>query len=284
MTYRITWADRLRAAWRRIPGWAIDVALIAIIVLSALAIGGCGDSAPAHGTAMEAAADANARAASDARAADQAAIDAADAKALADQLTAEAKANPTQKLIDQAVAARLDAAVKDARAKALDEQSQKATDAARVAQEHARVEHDAELAAADQRALVRQCRLLGLIGVAAGALFGAVLCYLTKRAAPGLPIGGTIVLVALLVVAYGQTVTWLPLVLGAAVVLGVATWLLVHLRERAVGVKLSQAVDALEGQSKTTIAEAKVQLGDAIQRAGLAKHFAKARSAWKATA
>jgi hypothetical protein len=210
--------------------WPV-VALFACLFM----LSGCAEPTPARGSAIEHAADANARASTNAKAADKARVEAAEAKGRADQLTAEAKAANTEAAIAKATDARVEAASKLAVADALDRTAKDAAEEARKAEEGARLEREADARAEDDRAWTRLCRLIGLIGVAAGVLIGGLLCYLTKGITPGAPIGGTIALTGILVVAFGATVSWLPIVLGVTVVGGLIAWAIVHRKDLHAG-------------------------------------------------
>lgn len=260
--------------------FARRAAAIAPLVLCALLLAGCGDSPAPRGSAQDLAIGAAARADSNARAADAAAVDAAKKKAAASALAAAAKAQPTQARIDAAVEAQVDAVAAQAVYDALEHQANEAEAAASKLTEAARIERNADLAAADTRRWLFLCRCIGLAGVGLGALLGGLMVWLVGPKL-GVPVGGLIAGTGLLVVAFGSTITWLPIVLAVAVVVGVAAWAIAHRRSLAVGTALSQTLDAVEGRAKVTVADAKADLADAVAKSGIAQRIERLRDSWR---
>lgn len=260
--------------------WHLSIVLIVAGLM--LCLWGCGSSAePARGSASEHAASVNARAETTALASDQAHVEAAAKDGKARALEDAAKRDPTPARIEAAVAARVEAASATAVANALAKVAGYSAAASRAASIDARKEREADAASADLRQWVWFCRIIGLVGVVAGGVLGGLLCWIFKSALPGAPVGAGIAGLGLLVVAFGQTVTWLPLVLGGAFVLGLGLWALKHVRGQAVSVALSRTVDALNGEASVTVAEAKDKLGKAVSRAGLQDFFDRVRVGWE---
>lgn len=253
----------------------------AILIVAVLFLVGCGDHPAPRGSAQDLAAGAAARAQSNARAADAAGVEAARLRANADALSAAAKAQPTEERIAAAVAAQVEAASAEAVRDALRKQATEANDQAIAAAKRGSDERAADQAAADTRQWVFICRCIGLGAVAAGALLGGILVWFSGPTL-GVPVGGLITGTGLLVVGFGQTVTWLPLVAGAAVAAGVVLWVIVHGRTLAVTASLSQTVDALEGKAKTSVADAKSALAAAVAKSGMAKRIERLRGTWRA--
>lgn len=265
---------------------AVLVALLSLLV--AISMAGCGDVPPARGSAQDQAASAAGRADASATAADAAAIDAAHAQGRADELERQAVAKPTPELIKAAADARVDAAAKAAVATALRQVADGASQAAAKSAEDARREREAEAQAQDDRSWLRLCRWIGLAGVVLGALIGGVLCRFAGFKV-GVPAGGLIAGTGLLVVAFGATVTWLPLALGGAVLAGGITWAIVHRKElvakdgaTAALLAASHVIDAVEGTARATAGEAKAALAEAAKSARLTDKIKDARSTWKA--
>ncbi len=264
-------------------------------LLLILLLVGCGESSPPRGSAQDQAADAQARAETTRQAADIATVDAAKAKADADaarrrsqEADSAAVATPTADLIENAAKARIEAtraeeraAAAQAVAQALDEVAVKADRAATAKATDARTERDAESTAAETRHWVWICRMVGLIGLLFGGLIGGLLCWVNKSASPGLPLGAGLVTLGLLVVAFGQTITWLPMVLAAAVVAALVLWAWRHAGSNRLVVNLSHVVDAVEGKAKATIDQAKATLPTALKRAGMTARIKRLRGAWK---
>lgn len=238
-------------------------------------------SAP-RGSAQDLAAMAGARADANARAADMAAVDAATKAEAAARLEREAEAIPTAARIAAAADARVAAASAKAVAEALHRVAEESEAKAVRAAELGRKEREADRAADDLRALVARCRFYGLLGVIAGAVLGGVLGYF-GGARLGILVGGGTASLGLLVVAYGATVTWLPLVLTGAIVVGIALWILTHQRTLRVGTELSRTLDVVEAKANDDlIAHAKDELGKAVARSGLGSYFARLRGRWRA--
>jgi membrane protein implicated in regulation of membrane protease activity len=252
------------------------VALLAALLLVAA---GCGEDPPKRGSAQDQAANASGRAAANAEAADSAHVAAASARAAADQLEKEALAHPSAEAIHKAADARVDAAAKEAVDRALQDTSRKATEEAERAAKLAATERAKDDEAADFRRWVYQCRLFGLAGVAAGVLLGGLLAWLVSPKL-GAPLGAIIVTVGLMVIAFGQTVTWLPLVLALAIIAGLVVWALAHSRTLAVTTQLSKTVDTLEGNTAEAVGDVKDKLGAAVKRSWVGARLARAREGW----
>jgi hypothetical protein len=212
---------------------------------------------------------------------DISAVDAAAKEAMAKALEAAVVNYPSASRIEEAVQARVKADIARAIASAQAESLSKAQKAADDARVKADAERLAEAASEELRAWVRLCRWIGLAGVAIGALLGGVLGYFAGPRT-GIPIGGLIAGTGMVVVAFGATITWLPLVLGAVVVIGVVAWILSHQRTLRVGFEASRTIDAIEGAADMTAVKAKAELSRALKRSGLEARFAKVRSRWKA--
>jgi len=240
----------------------------------------CGTPPPPRGSAQDQAASAAGRAEATTALADAAGIDAARAHAEADELARQADAQPTAERIQRAA----DARVKAVAARAVEDALLRQADAARAAALQsaiaARDERAAELLAADLRRWANLCRWIGLGGLAIGALLGGVLGWLAGPRL-GVPIGAIVAGTGLLVVAFGATIAWLPLVLAGLVVAGLVAWIVVHQRALRVGLALSKTVDALEGRTASTVGEAKQALRSAVTGSGLAGRIERARARWK---
>lgn len=255
--------------------------LATLLAILAVLLCSCGSTKPAIGSAVEFSAGANARAESTTLAADAAAIDAAAKAARSSELERLAREQPTQLRIDAAVAARLDAATSRAVADALASTAAAAKKAAEDAQEKAAAERITTAKAEATASWLYLCRLIGLVGVAAGALLGGLLVWFTKGLMPGAPVGGIIAGTGLLVVAFGQTVTWLPVALAAVVVGGLILWAILHARAIKVGTALSHALDTVRGETMETVDDALAAVGATVKRSGMAGRLKKARTAWK---
>lgn len=265
----------------------IILALLGLALLLLLAA--CGDAPPPRGSMQDQAVGAAARADTLTSSADQAAVEAAAKQAHADALTAEAEAAPTDERIAAAANARVEAAAAAAVAKALATQADRATAAAERAAKLARIERDAELAAADARWMAGICRLVGLVGVGAGVLVGGFLGWLV-RPRTGILAGILIVGTGLACAAYGAALPWLPWAVGATVLLGVTAWALAHWQVGRVGRALSKALDLVESDPRDGLADeqdaAKEALGKAIKAAGLEDVYDRLRGEnrdWKPT-
>lgn len=245
-----------------------------------LLLEGCGEKPPPRGFAQDQAAGATARSEFNAKAADDAALEAARAEGEAAELQHQAETMPTAERIRLAADARVRAASAKAVADASDRLAKAAAEEARKSTEAARQEREADAIAADLRRWVNLCRWFGLAGVAAGALLGGLLCWFVGPKV-GVPAGALIAGTGLLVVAFGATVTWLPLALAGTVVVGLLVWAVAHQRTLALGDALSQTVDALEGKATTTLDDAKKALGKAVGRSGLKARLTRARARWK---
>jgi hypothetical protein len=266
---------------RAVP--VLTFVILLTITLITLSLNGCGSTVaePLRGSAVELASDKNARAIATTHASDAAAIDAEAKDATAKALEDAAKADPTPVRIEKAVAARVDAASARAVANALAKLSARADADAKDASEAARKERADDAATSDLRHWVFLCRCIGLAGVAIGALLGGLLVWFTKQPTPGAPIGGIIAGIGMLVVAFGSTVTWLPLALTAAIIAGLTLWAILSHRTLKVSDALSHAVDALRGEAKTSASDALTALGKAVNKSGLRKRIDRARTTWK---
>lgn len=267
--------------------WIAAVLVALLAILAAVSMAGCGDVPPARGSAQDQAASAAGRADASATAADAAAVDAARAQGRADELERQAVAKPTPELIKAAADARVDAAAKAAVATALRQVADGASQAAAKSAEEARREREAEAQAQDDRSWLRLCRWIGLAGVVLGGLLGGALGYFAGRTV-GILAGGLIAGTGMLVVAFGATITWLPLVLGGAVLAGGITWAIVHRKERmdkdgttVALLAASHVIDAVEGTARATAGEAKAALAEAAKAARLTDKIKDARSTWK---
>jgi hypothetical protein len=247
--------------------------LLAVLGLALLLwLVSCADSTAPRGSAQDQAAGAAARADTLTGSADRAAVDAATKQARAVELARQAEEQPTAARIAAAADARVEAAAAVAVAKALATQAATATAAAERAATLARIERDAELAAADARWMAGVCRLVGLVGVGAGVLVGGFLGWLV-RPRTGILAGILIVGTGLACAAYGAALAWLPWAVGATVLLGVVAWALAHWQVGRVGRALSKALDLVEADPRDGLADeqdaAKEALAKAIKAAGL---------------
>lgn len=256
-------------------------ARILFLILCLVVLASCGKEPPPRGSAQDQSARSTARADATAIAADEAGVAAARARARADHLQREAVATPTEQRIRLAVDARLEAEVAEGVAKELKAQAEKATDEAERAAQLAREEREAEQRAADDRRWRILCRWLGLGGLVAGVLLGGVLAYFAGPRV-GVPMGALITGTGLLVVAYGATVSWLPLVLAGVVLAGLVAWAIASQRTLRLGMELSRTVDVIEGKAKGTVKDAKQDLGKALDRSGLRPRFQRLRARWQA--
>jgi hypothetical protein len=144
-------------------------------------------------------------------------------------------------------------------------------------------ESKAQLAAAQEEARAAEdktwrvwTRWVGLAGIVlAVAAGGALSLLVTPRL--GLPVAAIIAACALSVVAYGATIRWLPLTLGASAALAGGLWLLYHLRHIAVADRASLALDAVEREGTEAVRAAKAALGAAVDRAALRPRFNRLR-------
>lgn len=265
---------------RAVP--ALTFVILLPIAMITLCLNSCGSTVadPAPGTAIELSADRNARAKATSNASDAAEIDAAGKAGKANALEKAAKDDPTPARIEAAVAARIDAESAQAVADAMAKVSAKADADAKKASEAAAKERVEMDKANDDRQWVKLCRWIGLAGVAAGALLGGVLgVFTTPRL--GVPVGIIIAGTGLLVVAFGATVTWLPLALAGVVIAGAVVWALAHQRSLTVGVALSKALDAVRGEAVGTADQALESLDTAMSKSGLRNKFKKARLRWR---
>lgn len=266
----------------------------ATIAVACYALAGCCSPRPVAGTAVNRASSSEARAENTAQGAQDATLDAAKADAdaaaarkRAEYAEAEAKANPSPAAIEDATAARVAVARAEERAVA----AKMVAEAHRRLAAEASADADAKIKAADAERAVQAkaeadarwlwlCRIIGLVGVAGGGLFGGLLWWLaTPRIA--LPVAGILAGTGLVVAGFGATITWLPLLFGGAVAVAVAAWAIAHQRTLRVGMELSRTVDALEGKALGTLTEAKEELGKALDRSGLRRRFDTVRGTWK---
>lgn len=268
----------------------ISTALLAMIMVW---LTSCAGTVVPPGSLQEQAAAAAARAEVDRRTADEALVaekQAAAALELARQRSAAADqaatASPTPELIEAAARARIDLARAEERqsgakalADGLEQVATRAEAAATAKANDARQEREAEAAAADLRQWVWICRLIGLGATIAGAVVGFVIARVSSMR-EGVIIGGAIAAVGQLVVAYGETVTWLPIAAAWLIGLGIAAWFLISEKTLKVSKALSGTVDALEGKAGHTIEEAKRALSKALGKTGLPA-LTKARAGWK---
>lgn len=256
----------------------IRLALLAFVLLLLV---GCGDNPPPRGSAQDHAAGATALADSAAKAADVAAVDAARSEAQAVTLERLATATPTAHLIRLAADARVKADVDRAVAAALGRQAAEAISRAEEASVRAAAERQAEQRAADDRRWLALCRWIGLGALVSGALLAGLMAW-GGRGQDGLAIGGLLAGTGLLVVGFGATITWLPLVVPALLIAGLAVWAIRGRRTLGLVTALSRTVDALDGTAAVPVREAKEALGKAVAVSGLQPRLARARAAWRA--
>lgn len=253
--------------------------LTLFLVFLALLLAGCNEAAIPRGSAQDQAASLTARSTTSTAAADAAVVDAAKASATAAELEHQAVADPTPAKIAAAADARVAAASAQAVSDALAKVAAKAQTDATAAAILARQERAADAKDEDQRNWMATCRWIGLLGLLAGGVLGCLLGYFSGPSV-GIPVGGSIALLGLLVVAYGQTITWLPVALGAAVLVGLGAWAVTHYRHLQVTTALSKTVDALQGTSATTVKDAKGELATAVAKSGLTGFFDRVRATW----
>jgi hypothetical protein len=261
--------------------WWLALPVGILVVFLILALTSCGSTKAEPGSAVDFAAGANARSESLTTAADSASVQAAAKAALAAEYERLAKEKPTQLRIDAAVAARLDAATSRAVADALAVSAESARKAALDAQDKAAKERVVTAKAEADAGWLYLCRLIGLAGVASGAILGGLLCWFCKGLLPGVPVGGIIAGTGLLVVAFGQTVTWLPVALGAVLLVGLVVWAVLHARVIGAATALSHAVDAARGETLFGIDDALAHVKSKIKGSGIGRRIAAARTTWK---
>ena len=285
--------------------WTIPVGFAVLVLLTLVALVACSQSEPvvARGTAQSRAATEEARTEVLTQAADQASVDAAGKRATADALAqqeqqqrrlaeqaeqrgdlgaAKAAWQQAAELRKSASTADLEAAQAQAIAQVTRTLARDAAVATAQARTQAQAERESEAAAAELRHWIQLCRWIGLAGVVGGVLIGGVLAYVVGPHV-GVPIGGLLAATGLLAVAFGQTVTWLPLAVGLAGVVACGVWVRAHHATLQVGAALSHTVDALEGKTVATVSEAKDALHVAVEQAGLRHRFDRLRDRWQKT-
>lgn len=230
------------------PPWVhLGFALLVLGLIYLLTSCGSATADPVRGSAVELSVDRNARAIATTNAADKATVDAASKVAKATALEKIAKEQATQANIDAAVSARVDAASALAVANALTDLSIKADKQAKDASEDARKEREASDKAKDDRRWIFICRCVGLGGIVIGGLLGLILGKFASPSA-GLWVGGGIAAIAMAVVAFGATITWLPLVLATAVVIGFGIWYWNHHQHDQQRRTLSEEIEFYKAQ------------------------------------
>jgi hypothetical protein len=251
---------------------------VALIVILAIWLGACArQPAAPTGSAQAAAADLGTRSAAAGQAADDAGRASAEAAGKAAAARAAAQADPTAAKIAAAVAAEVDAAAAAAVHAALLRHETAIAARATAAQEAAAKERADELAAADYRAWVRLCRIVGLAAVALGCLAGGALALWGGSPRLGAGLAALLAGTGAVVAAFGPATAWLPwIVLPAALLAGLA-WAWSHRRtardaelRRAATRAAARAIDAVEREVPEKAKRAKADLREALAAAGLA--------------
>lgn len=266
--------------FRDLPAWPFGLLALAIAVaFVVLLIAGCGSTPPPRGSAQDDAIDKQARAKTQREAADADALKAAvlNAQALLDEAAAQATRIPAD--IAKAAQSRADAIVAEAIADAEEKTATKAGAAARAAQEAGRDERVAEAKVADDLAFRAICRWIALASVVASLVLGAILARLVSGTA-GVVAGGALAAFGLAILTFGAAAPWLPWAFPVLLLAVVAYWAWTHGRHLAVTVALSHTLDTVEGATESTLADAKANLGKAVERSGLSRWIDRRRADW----